>query len=67
MLYVGPEAYAKPLVVCQRQGYGHNTMYDFLPRTVRNKRYRLGKCIVGMAIRFGAPLQPPRTDRERQD
>ena len=25
MLYVGPEAYAKPLVVCQRQGYGHNT------------------------------------------
>ena len=24
MLYVGPEAYVKLLVVCQRQGYGYN-------------------------------------------
>ena len=29
MLYVGPEAYAKPLVVCQRQGYGHNNYKGF--------------------------------------
>ena len=26
MLYIGPKAYVKLLVMCQRQGYGHNTI-----------------------------------------